>query len=254
MGLEMKRILIADSSEEFRWALQEYLQDTYLVRACREGNEVLQLMESFKPDVLILDMLLPGVDGMTVLQRIADSGLRTTVLATIRFASDYLINAMVRLGVGYVMRKPCELSAVAVRLADMLADGQEEEVTPPDLDTLVDNALREMSFQSYKHGYLVTREAVVESIRNPGQQVTKTLYPTVGKVYGCTSDQVEHLIRRNIKQAWEHRNQTVWDRYFAVRPGAAVRECPSNKVFLEAVAARITAENFGRNVYSRKSG
>lgn len=256
MGLEMKRILIADSSEEFRASLQEYLQDTYLVKVCREGNEALQLMESFKPDVLILDMLLPGVDGMTVLQRAVDSGLRTTVLATIRFASDYMIDAMGRLGVGYVMRKPCELSAVAVRLEDMLSDESEEanEVTRPDLSTLVDNALREMSFQSYKHGYPVMREALAEAIRNPGQQVTKTLYPTVGKLYGCTGEQVEHIIRRNINQAWDYRDQAVWDRYFATRPGAAVTKCPSNKVFLEVAASIIVAENFERNVYSRKSG
>ena len=48
--MEKKRLLIADASEEFRMALQEYLQDTYVICSCREGNETLQVLESFKPD------------------------------------------------------------------------------------------------------------------------------------------------------------------------------------------------------------
>ena len=63
--MEKKRLLIADASEEFRMALQEYLQDTYVICSCREGNETLQVLESFKPDVMIVNVMLPGVDEGT---------------------------------------------------------------------------------------------------------------------------------------------------------------------------------------------
>lgn len=252
--MEKKKLLIADAGEEFRMALQEYLQDSYFIRLCREGNETLQALESFKPDVMILDVMLPGVDGVTLLQRAEERGLHTTVMATIRFQSDYVLDALERLDVGYVMAKPCEISAVAVRLEDMLAEKQEkiEEVSQPDLCTLVDNALRELSFQTATHGYPTVREAVLEAIRQPNQQVTKTLYPAVGKICGGSEKQVEHAIRRMITRAWAYRDQAVWDRYFGIGAEGTVTECPKNKKFILTLAERIVAENQTGNAYWRR--
>lgn len=254
--MEKKRLLIADASEEFRMALQEYLQDTYVICSCREGNETLQVLESFKPDVMIVNVMLPGVDGVTVLQRAEARGLHTTVMAIIRFQSDYLLDALERLNVGYVMTKPCEISAIAARLEDMLAEKQEEivEITQPDMHTLVDNTLRELSFRPASHGYPPVREALLEVICHPNQQVTKTLYPAVGKICGGTDKQVEHAIRRMIKKAWMYRNQEVWNRYFGVGSGAAVTECPTNKEFLFTVAAHIITEVKTRSSRTRRTG
>ena len=254
--MEKKRLLIADASEEFRMVLQEYLQDAYVIRSCREGNEVLQVLESFKPDVMIVNVMLPGVDGVTVLQRAEARGLHTTVMAIIRFQSDYLLDALERLNVSYVMTKPCEVSAIAARLEDMLMEKQEEneEITQPDMCTLVDNALRELSFQPASHGYPPVREALLEVIRHPNQQVTKTLYPAVGKICGGTDKQVEHAIRRMIKKAWAYRDQEVWDRYFRVGSNGAVTECPTNKEFLFTVAAHVAAESQTRSARIRRIG
>ena len=251
-----KKLLIADASEEFRMALQEYLQDSYYIRSCRDGDETLEVMESFKPDVMILDVLLPGVDGATTLQWAEARGLHTTVMATIRFESDYVLDLLERLNVDYVMVKPCQISAIAVRLADMLADQKEEteEVTLPDLRTQVDNALLEMSFQPAAHGYSAVREGLLESIRNPNQQITKTLYPEVGKRCGGNGKQVEHAIRRMIHNAWLYRDQAVWDRYFGRCAGGSITKEPTNKVFLYTVAEYIASENRNRMLYSRKSG
>ena len=242
--MEMKKLLIADASEEFRLALQDYLQDTYVIQACKEGNETLQMMESFRPDVMVLDLLLPGVDGVTLLQKAVDRGLHPTVLATTRFFSDYVLEAMERLSVGYVMVKPCELSAVAERLGDLIQREEETcEVTQPDMRTVVDNVLRELSFQTHPRGYATLREALLETIRSPGQQVTKTLYPTIGKLCGGNTEQVEHAIRRMIHQAWTYRNQEIWDSYFGIGSDGKTTKCPTNKVFIMTVASRIVAEN-----------
>ena len=242
--MEMKKLLIADTSEEFRLALQDYLQDTYVIQVCKEGNETLQMMESFRPDVMVLDLLLPGVDGVTLLQKAADRGLHPTVLATTRFFSDYVLEAMERLAVGYVMVKPCELTAVAARLTDLMQRVEETcEVTQPDMRTVVDNVLRELSFQTHPRGYAALREALLETIRSPGQQVTKTLYPTIGKLCGGNTEQVEHAIRRMIHQAWTYRNQEIWDSYFGIGSDGKTTKCPTNKVFIMTVASRIVAEN-----------
>ncbi len=254
--MEKKKLLIADASEDFRVALQEYLQDSYVIRCCWEGNEVLQVMESFKPDVMILGVMLPGVDGVTVLQRAKARGLHTTVMAIIRFQSEYLLDALERLNVGYVITKPCDLSAIAARLEDMLTEKQErgEEVTKPDLRTVVDNTLRELSFQLASHGYPPVREAILEAIRQPDQLVTKTLYPAVGDICDGSGEQVEHAIRRMITKAWEKRDQKVWDRYFGLGAGGTVTKCPTNKDFILTLAAGIAAEYRGAAVCYRKIG
>lgn len=252
----MKKLLIADAGEEFRLALQEYLQESYLIKVCRDGNEALQTMESFKPDVMILDLLLPGVDGVTLLQRAEERGFHTTVLAMTRFCSDYLMDAMERLDVGYVMMKPCEVRAVAERLADLLTEQKDEScaVTQPDISTVVDNALRELSFQTHPRGYMCLREAVLATLCEPNQQVTKTLYPTVGKVCSGNGKQVEQAIRRAIKQAWLYRDEEVWNRYFAARSGDKITKCPTNKVFIMGVARYIAAYGQDTEVYLRISG
>ena len=252
----MKKLLIADASEEFRVALQEYLQDSYQIQVCKEGNETLQMLESFLPDLVILDLMLPGVDGVTVLQKAADRGMHPTVLATSRFYSDYVIDVLERLNVGYAIVKPCEPDAVAARLADLLPQQKDEslEVKRPDLRTLVDNALRELSVQTHPAGYPCLREALLGEIRQPGQQVTKTLYPAVGKICGGSPEQVERAIRRLIKNAWLYRDQEVWDSYFGLGAGGTVTQCPTNKVFISTVAQRIAADEPTREVSSRKSG
>ena len=253
--MEMKKLLIADAGEEFRMALQDYLCDRYIIQVCKEGNETLQLMESFRPDVVILDLLLPGVDGVTLLQKAAERGLCPTVLATTRFFSDYVLEAMERLAVGYVMVKPCELSAVAARLSDLMQREEDTcEVTKPDMRTVVDNVLRELSFQTHPRGYATLREALLETIRSPGQQVTKTLYPTIGKLCGGNAEQVEHAIRRMIKKAWAKRDQKVWDRYFGLGAGSTVTKCPTNKDFILTLAACIAAECRGGSTCLRKTG
>lgn len=236
-------------------SLQEYLMDAYCIKVCREGNETLQMIESFRPDVVILDLLLPGVDGVTLLHRAMERGLQATVMATTRFLSDYMLDAMERLGVGYVMVKPCEISAVAARLEDLMQEqkGDQPEVTQPDVFTLVDNVLRELSIQTHPRGYACLREALLEAIREPGQQVTKTLYPTVGKICGGNATQVERAIRRLIKQAWLYRNPEIWNRYFSVGP-EGLQKCPSNKMFICTISSQILVENSKHSVFLKKIG
>jgi two-component system response regulator (stage 0 sporulation protein A) len=255
-GLELKKLLIADASEEFRDVLQEYLKDTYLIKVCREGNEAFQALRSFQPDVMILDMLLPGIDGVTLLQKMETAGLHPTVLAVTRFASDYMMDAVERLGVGYLIVKPCDVSAVAARLEDLLRGHfteQTQEVTPPDMNTLVNNALWELRIPTHPRGFGCLREALLLTLQEPGQQVTKTLYPAVGKRCGGNADQVEHAIRRLIKQAWVCRDEEVWNRYFASVPDAAVK-CPGNKVFISAVANYILEDHQNRGTYFTQIG
>ena len=84
------KLLIAEGTEAFRIALVEMLGDVYQIRTCAEGNGALDLIRSFQPDLVLLDLMLPGLDGITILERAVASGLRPTVLATTRAAGCVL--------------------------------------------------------------------------------------------------------------------------------------------------------------------
>ena len=101
--MDTRKLLIADGNEEFRRALAAELQGAYHVRCCDDGKEALSLLRSFAPDVLVLDLMLPGLDGISLLQSAAASGLCPMVLVTSRFYNDYVLTALGELSVGYML-------------------------------------------------------------------------------------------------------------------------------------------------------
>lgn len=237
----MQKLLIADAAEEFRQALAEELRDSFLVRSCADGHEALDLLQSFRPDVLVLDLLLPGVDGLTVLQSAAGMSRPPVMLAVTRYASDYILDVAARLGVGYVMRKPCDLRALADRLTDLTDRQALPAVMQIDDRTAVTNLLLSLSFSTKLRGYACLREALLIAMENPGQSVTKILYPAVAEVCGGNRAQVEHAIRSAIQSAWERRDETVWRRFFQPGPDGTVPR-PTNAAFISRLADRMVLQ------------
>ena len=247
----MLKLLIADGTEAFRLALAENLKERYVVRVCQEGHEALAAMVSFKPDLVVLDLLLPGLDGLTVLQRAAEAGVEPMALATTGYFNEYISDAISRLNVGYVMVKPCDVQAATARLLDLTDRMKEPALVQPDDRTLVSNLLLALGIATNLRGYSYLRDAILAEIRQPGQQVTKTLYPDVGKPYGATGVQVERSIRTAIEKAWSRRNDGLWQQYFPAESmdGAAK---PSNAVFICNLAQHV--RNKRRDSYGAQAG
>ena len=235
---KMLKLLIADGTDAFRQALTENLKEHYVVRVCQEGHETLAMLLSFKPDLLVLDLMLPGLEGISVLQRAAESGVEPVVLATTRYCNDYVSDVISRLNVGYVMVKPCDVQAATARLLDLTERLKEQPVVQPDDRTVVSNILLTLGVPTNLRGYCYLRDAILAEIREPGQQVTKTLYPDVGKPYGASGAQVERSIRTAIEKAWNLRNDRQWRQYFAA-DGTGVVPKPSNAVFISTLAYHV---------------
>ena len=111
--MERLKLLIAEGTEDFRIALAETLRGAYTLRECDDGVTALELMASFQPEVVVLDLMLPGLDGLTLLQRAVAAQLHPIVLATTRFHNEYVVETAQELGVAYIMVKPCDVRAVA---------------------------------------------------------------------------------------------------------------------------------------------
>ena len=236
---EKLKMLIADGSEEFAAALADMVRGAYILRRSRDGLETLEVIGSFRPDILVLDLMLPGLDGISILNQAAAAGARPMVLATSRYVSDYVVEAMQRMGVGYLMVKPCDVRATVARLGDLSQRLKQPLFTRPDPRTAVSNLLLTLGVPTKLRGYAYLREAVLERIRDPAQSVTKELYPCVAALCCATTIQVERSIRSAIAAAWIRRDEQVWRLYFQPDPDGSLPR-PTNAAFISRLADSVS--------------
>jgi two-component system response regulator (stage 0 sporulation protein A) len=237
-GMGRMKLLIAEGNEAFRMALAELLGDVYDLRLSGEGNEAMELLYSFRPDLLLLDLMLPGLDGITILERAVAAGLRPMVLATTRFASEYTLEQAGLLGVCYVMKKPCDLRATVARLSDL---GQRISQSPgaeADPRVQVSNLLVALGIETKWKGYGCLREAILLMARERDQSMTKELYPAVAKICGGDWESVERTCRSAIQKAWAKRDRRLWQLYFPGEGPEGARR-PSNRAFISRLADAI---------------
>lgn len=233
--MDALKLLIADDNEEFRQALADALQGTYYVRTCRTGREALSLLRSFGPEILVLNLILPEMDGISLLENAVRCGIRPMVLATTRLDNDYVVESVSRLGVEYLMRRPCDIPSTVARIRDLSQRLKPPAVAPPDPMTLVSNLLLSLNVPTRLNGYALLREAILIKARNPKFAITKELYPAVAVSCKCERDHVERCIRTAINAAWKHRDEQIWQTYFRPEPDGTIRR-PTNGTFISRLA------------------
>lgn len=228
--MDTHKLLIADCNEEFRQALAEALQEYFQVHFCRTGPEALELLRSGHFPVFVLDLMLPGLDGITLLERVAEEGIHPITLATTPQLSDYVFTAAERLGIGYVMRKPCDTQAAAARIRDMSI--KSKPVIPrPDPRAYLQDQLHSFAFPVNRGGYTYLLEAILLFAKNSDQSITKELYPEAAARCSRPGLNVERPIRTAIEAAWVHHENPAWQKYF---PNSASR--PTNSEFIARLA------------------
>lgn len=232
----MRKLLIADCNEEYRSALAAALEGQYHVLCCRSGTEALALLQQEHPDIFVLDLMLPELDGLTLLERISANGICPMVLAATPILSEYVFSCAQRLGIEYLIRKPCDMEAIASRVRDLSRRLKSPE---PQIDPVsyVSSLLLSLNVSTKHDGFAYLREAVILMAKNPGQSVTKVLYPEVAHICGCNKDNVERSIRTALDSAWKKRDNETWCKYF---PNAQHR--PSNAVFISRLAEALLLE------------
>ena len=232
----MQKLLIADCNEDYRVALAAALKDSYHVLSCRTGTEAWTLMNQEHPDLFILDLMLPELDGLTLLERICANGFHPVVLTVTPIISAYVHSSAQRLGIEYVIRKPCEIAAIVCRVKDL---SQRLHVSVPKVDpaTYVTELLLALSFSPKHNGFSYLREAILLMAQNPTQSVTKILYPAVARTFGCHKENVERSIRTAMDYAWEKGDRELWLRYF---PDCDQR--PTNAVFISRITEALLLE------------
>ena len=233
--MEKQKLLIAESTEDLRLILRDMFRGTFQVCCCGDGCEAQKILARFSPDVMIVDVMLPGFDGISLIQWALEQGIHSRVLLLTRFDSDYVMDAACRLNVSYVMMKPCDLGALAARVTDMSRTPVPAGAVGEDPQARISGILLALGLRPKLRGFACLREAVLLSAREEYLSVTKVLYPEVAKRCGCQSVHVERNIRSAIDAAWASRDEAVWRLYFAPDSAGHVAR-PTNAAFISRLA------------------
>ncbi len=229
--MDFPKLLIAVERDEFRQALREAVKGHYEVRACGSGGQALALLRDFRPDLLVTDLMLPELDGLTLLQLAIEAGIRPKTLVIASDFSPYALAALVRLGVDYPMRSP-SIQAVTCRLADLAAELR----APSTVDSApIAHALLRLGLNAHLDGFAYLLTAIPFFAGDPEQSITKELYVAVAAVHGKDARQIERSIRSAIYGAWKRRSDPTWAVFFAPGADGGVAR-PTNGRFISQMA------------------
>ena len=244
---DRKRILIADASEEFRQMLADMLaeeSDLTLVGQTGDGEELLSLVNRTEPDVVVMELLLTGMDGLEVLDRMGERKPRVLVLSA--FGSSTLAEEVSARGASYCMLKPCRMTSLLERirlLAEDHAQEEQEEDSALALERRVTAIIHDIGVPAHIKGYQYLREAIILVVGDMDtiNAVTKVLYPAVAKKFGTTASRVERAIRHAIEVAWDRGDLEVLQKYFGYTV-SNTKGKPTNSEFIAMISDRISLE------------
>lgn len=227
------RLMIIDSNDSFRLTLEKELNSHYEIHHSRNGHEALEAARVIRPDIIILDLMLTGLDGITLLHALRKENILPMVLIVSKIETPYVFEAAEELGIGYVMRKPCEPKAVAERTLDLSRRMYPENVDP---EACITEQLNHLGISPRHKGYGYLLDCTLITIQKPGISLTKELYPTVADRHDTSFSLVERSIRSAINAAWEH-SPAKWQEIFHSSDGSPIR--PSNGALIAHLAEEI---------------
>ncbi len=277
----MTRILIADDNREFAELLSEYLNDQLdmqVVGMASNGHDVLTMTEELQPDVLVLDIIMPVLDGIGVLERLRQMAHITLprVIMLTAFGQDAVTKRALDLGALYYVLKPFDMDLLVERIRDVVSQDMYIERAravsgvsgatfavhtgighPPatarlvsintktrSVDQLITTVIHEIGVPAHIKGYQYLREAIVMVYHNVEilGSVTKVLYPQIAEQFCTTPSRVERAIRHAIEVAWSRGNTEAIGQVFGYTVSMSKAK-PTNSEFIAMVADKLRIES-----------
>lgn len=248
------KILLADSSEESRLLVAENVRnegDMEIVGSVSDGMELIRLAQEKAPDVIIMDLVLSGLDGIGVLKKLKERNIGASVIMTSSFYKDNVVTEAVNLGASYFMLKPCDVSALLqhVRLAtgsgstSGSVSGRVAVRQEQSLESVVTEVIHEIGVPAHIKGYQYLREAIIMAIYDMDviNAVTKVLYPEVAKKFNTTPSRVERAIRHAIEVAWDRGDLETIQKFFGYTV-SNIKGKPTNSEFIAMIADRLSLQ------------
>ena len=248
------KIVLADPGEEYRQLLTDLLGaegDFNVIGSTGDGNTALSYVSSGEVDVLITDLVISGLDGLSLIKRVAElpERIRPAIIVVSGFSSEHTLAESAALGVSYFIQKPCDVASLFSRIRQLssvsrpAADARElrSSIRPErTLEAVVTDISHEIGVPAHIKGYQYVREAIILAINDMEviNAVTKVLYPTVAKKFQTTPSRVERAIRHAIEVAWDRGDIETLQKFFGYTV-SNIKGKPTNSEFIAMIADRL---------------
>lgn len=242
------KLVIVDDDRVFASALEEYFSTMSNYQVCgnaENGQKGLELIEKYHPDVVIVDLVMPHLDGIGVLEKINQMPLSQMpyVIFITSFAQASLTKKAMELGATYYMMKPFDLDTLEKRIRQITEVKEDDIVTvgkTNNMEVEVTRIIHQMGVPAHVKGYQYLRDAILLVTKeiNLMGAVTKELYPMIADKYNTTASRVERAIRHAIELAWDRGNVEMMNKYFGYTINIE-RGKPTNSEFIAMIADKL---------------
>ena len=266
---EKTTILIADDNQEFSQTLANYIHeqdDMEVIGIAKDGEEAIDMITNIMPDIALLDVIMPHLDGVGVLEKLSIIQIEKKPLCIMLSAvgQDKITQKAVGLGAEYYVVKPFDIELLIKRIrelknftpnktvnsfigkdikaqyVDIPANGEKNQ---ENLEALVTNIIHEVGVPAHIKGYQYLREAIIMVVNDIDviNQITKSLYPKIAYKFNTTPSRVERAIRHAIEVAWGRGDQKTVEKIFGYTISAAKGK-PTNSEFIAMIADKLRLE------------
>ena len=260
-------VLIADDNVEFSKTLANYIEnqeDLEVIGMARDGLEAVEMITNVSPDVVLLDVIMPQLDGLGVLEKINELDKQPIFIMLSAVGQDKITQKAIGLGAQYYVVKPFDIELLIKRIKEFkfykakqtnsnfisrenrqqyieIQEGAERN--EENLEAQVTNIIHEVGVPAHIKGYQYLREAIIMVIKDIDviNQITKSLYPEIAKKFGTTPSRVERAIRHAIEVAWGRGQQEAVENIFGYTISAAKGK-PTNSEFIAMIADKLRLE------------
>lgn len=263
--MEHLSVAVADDNQRILDMLETVIgmdKELNLVGKAKNGEEMCQIIKNRQPDVVLLDLIMPKMDGLTVMERInQDTSLnkRPYFIVITAVGQEKITEDAFNKGANYYVMKPFNNEMLlnrikSVRKLSRNTERKNEDIISENtaggenLETRVTNMLHEIGIPAHIKGYHYLRDAIIMAVEDMDvlNAITKVLYPTVAKKYQTTSSRVERAIRHAIEVAWSRGKLDTLDELFGYTVSTGKGK-PTNSEFIALIADTIQLEYRHRN-------
>ena len=257
-------VAIADDNERILDMLGEIIEqdhDLNLIGKANNGEDMYHLIKEKEPDVVLLDLIMPKLDGLSVMEKInADDQItkRPEFIIVTAVGQERITEDAFRKGASYYVMKPFHNDIILSRIKDA-GNGERRnssEAIPGstvqkkqeyNLETRVTDMIHEIGIPAHIKGYHYLRDAIIMAVDDMDvlNAITKVLYPTIAKMHQTTASRVERAIRHAIEVAWSRGKLDTLDELFGYTVSNGKGK-PTNSEFIALIADTIRLENKNR--------
>ncbi len=256
-------VLVADDNEKVVQALDSIIQEDsqlQLIGSAANGEDAYQMIQKSEPDIVLLDLIMPRMDGLGVLEKLKNDGTirkQPSIIIISAIGEERIAEDAFRLGASYYIMKPFDHETVLNRLhavqdhtdkktVNGRKTGQNMRSIPleeHDLESDVTEMIHEIGVPAHIKGYQYLRDAIMMAVRDMEMlnSITKVLYPTIAKNHQTTPSRVERAIRHSIEVAWSRGKMDTIDELFGYTVSTGKGK-PTNSEFIALISDRIRLE------------